>query len=48
VETLDDLDLPDGPLTTVLVLGDRVGQGMIGPLRVRRRGREPVPDWWDV
>ena len=48
VATLDDLDLPDGPLTTVLVLGDRVGQGMIGHYGFGTGAGKPVPDWWDV
>jgi len=48
VATLDDLDLPDGPLTTVLVLGDRVGQGVIGHYGIGTGADHAMPEWWDV
>jgi hypothetical protein len=47
VATLDDLDLPDGPLTAVLVLGDR-GQGVIGHYGFGTGATQSVPDWWPM
>jgi hypothetical protein len=48
VATVDNLDQPDGPLTTVLVLGDRVGQGVIGHYGSGTGADLPMPAWWDV
>jgi hypothetical protein len=48
VATVDNLDQPDGPLTTVLVLGDRVGQGVIGHYGSGPGATRPMPEWWEV
>jgi hypothetical protein len=48
VATLDDLDVPDGPLTAVLVLGDRIGQGVIKHYGFGAGADQPVPEWWPV
>jgi hypothetical protein len=47
VATVDDLDLPDGPLSAVLVLGDR-GQGVIGHYGFGTGATQAVPDWWPM
>jgi len=47
VATLDDLDLPDGPLTAVLVLGDR-GQGVIEHYGYGTGATQEVPAWWPM
>lgn len=45
VATVDNLDTVDGPLTTVLVLGER-GQGTIGHYGFGRGADRAVPAWW--
>ena len=47
VATFDSLDRPDGPLTAVLVLGDR-GQGVIGHYGSGAGADLQVPKWWPV
>jgi hypothetical protein len=47
VATFDALDRPDGPLTAVLVLGDR-GQGVIGHYGYGAGADLQVPKWWPV
>jgi hypothetical protein len=47
VSTFDSLDRPDGPLTAVLVLGDR-GQGVIGHYGSGAGADRQVPEWWPV
>jgi hypothetical protein len=47
VATFDGLDQPDGPLTAVLVLGDR-GQGVIGHYGSGAGAELQVPKWWPV
>jgi len=47
VATFDALDRPDGPLTAVLVLGDR-GQGVIGHYGYGSGANLQVPKWWPV
>jgi len=47
VATFDSLDTPDGPLTAVLVLGDR-GQGVIGHYGSGAGADLQVPKWWPV
>ena len=47
VATFDSLDRPDGPLTAVLVLGDR-GQGVIGHYGSGAGADRQVPEWWPV
>ena len=47
VATVDNLDTPDGPLTAVLVLGDR-GQGVIGHYGFGTGADRAMPAWWRV
>ncbi len=47
VATVDNLDTPDGPLTAVLVLGDR-GQGVIGHYGFGTGADRAMPAWWPV
>jgi len=48
VATMDNLDMPDGPLTAVLVIGDRGGQGVVGHYGYGTGAERPLPDWWPV
>jgi hypothetical protein len=47
IATVDDLDLVDGPLTAVLVLGER-GQGTIAHYGFGRGADRAMPEWWMV
>jgi len=47
VATADNFDTADGPLTTVLVLGER-GQGTIAHYGFGRGADRAVPVWWIV
>jgi hypothetical protein len=47
VSTVDNLDQPDGPLTAVLVLGDR-GEDVIGHYGFGTGATLPMPAWWPV
>jgi hypothetical protein len=48
VATVDNLDQADGPLTLVLALADRVGQGVIEHYGFGAGATRPMPEWWDV
>ena len=47
VATVDNFDQLDGPLTAVLVLGDR-GQGVVGHYGSGVGAERPMPEWWIV
>lgn len=47
VATFDSLDTAEGPLTAVLVLGDR-GQGVIGHYGSGAGAERQLPEWWPV
>jgi hypothetical protein len=47
VSTVDNLDQPDGPLTAVLVLGDR-GQNVVGHYGSGTGADRAMPEWWVV
>jgi len=47
IATLDHLDVVDGPLAAVLVLGER-GQGVVGHYGFGKGAQRALPAWWIV